>query len=152
MGGNKVETIRHIALGCCVLSAVAGMIRVFWPENSFAPVINAVLALYIVSAGLQMVRGTDWQRVVTQLYSLEDTVQPDSSSYSDYARQIGVTASVEAVQEVLEHAGIEATVWWDGTVCQIHLLHETDRAQAQSILAASGGELPYTILSGGDLR
>ena len=52
-----MDSIRHVALGCCVISTIAGMIRVFWPKNSFSTVINAVLVLYIITAGLQMIRG-----------------------------------------------------------------------------------------------
>ena len=52
-----MTTLRHLALGCCVLSTLAGMLRLFWPENGFKPVINAVLALYIITAGVQMARG-----------------------------------------------------------------------------------------------
>ena len=65
-----MDALRHMALGCCVISTVAGMIRVFWPENSFAPVINAVLALYIITAGLQMIQGTNWQNLATEVYRL----------------------------------------------------------------------------------
>ena len=41
-----MESFRHLALGCCVLSALAGMLRLFWPDNGFKSVINAVLVLY----------------------------------------------------------------------------------------------------------
>ena len=46
-----MESFRHLALGCCVLSALAGMLRLFWPDNGFKSVINAVLVLYILTAG-----------------------------------------------------------------------------------------------------
>lgn len=58
-----MTSLRHLALGCCVISALAGMLRLFWPENSFKTVINAVLVLYILTAGVQMVAaliGTAW--------------------------------------------------------------------------------------------
>ena len=44
-----MTSLRHIALGCCVLSALAGILRLFWPENGFKSVINAVLVLYILT-------------------------------------------------------------------------------------------------------
>ena len=46
-----MTSLRHIALGCCVLSALAGMLRLFWPENGFKSVINAALVLYIFNSG-----------------------------------------------------------------------------------------------------
>ena len=55
-----MESFRHLALGCCVLSALAGMLRLFWPDNGFKSVINAVLVLYILTAGIQMLGGIDW--------------------------------------------------------------------------------------------
>ena len=53
-----MDAIRHVALGFCVISTIAGVIRIFWPENSFTSVINAILVLYIITAGLQLLRGT----------------------------------------------------------------------------------------------
>ena len=47
-----MTSLRHIALGCCVLSALAGILRLFWPENGFKSVINAVLVLYILTVGV----------------------------------------------------------------------------------------------------
>ena len=54
-----MESFRHLALGCCVLSALAGMLRLFWPDNGFKSVINAVLVLYILTAGIQMLGGIE---------------------------------------------------------------------------------------------
>ena len=47
-----MAAVRSAAFGCCVLSTVAGLVRIFWPENGFKPVINAVLALYIITAAV----------------------------------------------------------------------------------------------------
>ena len=47
---TELESIRHLALGCCVVSTAAGLLRVFWPDNGYKPVINAVLMLYIITA------------------------------------------------------------------------------------------------------
>ena len=102
-----MTSLRHLALGCCVLSALAGMVRLFWPDNSFKPVINAVLALYIITAGVQMVRGLDWAGVAQELRSLPTDAQ-DLPDYSSYRRELALTASVEAVREVLQSAGINA--------------------------------------------
>lgn len=65
-----MTSLRHIALGCCVLSALAGILRLFWPENGFKSVINAVLVLYILTVGVQLVHGLDWDGLVRELRSL----------------------------------------------------------------------------------
>ena len=62
-----MTSLRHIALGCCVLSALAGILRLFWPENGFKSVINAVLVLYILTVGVQLVHGLDWDGLVRAL-------------------------------------------------------------------------------------
>ena len=145
-----MDTVRHLALGCCILSTVAGIIRAFWPENSFSPVINAVLALYIVSAGLQMIRGTNWSELVKQLYELPGTAQADTQSYPEYGYAVGMSASVQAVRQVLENSEIHAAVSLENNTCCVRLFHEEDLAKAESVLAASCGELPYEIEVGGD--
>ncbi len=55
-----MQAIRHLALGVCVLCALAGVVRIFWPENSYKPVINTVLLLYIVSSVLSVGSTADW--------------------------------------------------------------------------------------------
>lgn len=74
-----MTSLRHIALGCCVLSALAGILRLFWPENGFKSVINAVLVLYILTVGVQLVHGLDWDGLVRELRSL-----PDGQDTADY--------------------------------------------------------------------
>lgn len=145
-----MDTIRHIALGCCVISTVAGMIRTFWPENSFAPVINAVLALYIITAALQMVRGTDWKMLAEEMFSLTATGTPRSDFYEEYGQELGLDVSVQAIQTVLEQSGVDAVVEREENVCHVTLLHAADLARAESVLAASCGTLPYRITAGGD--
>lgn len=145
-----METVRHIALGCCVLSTVAGVIRIFWPENGFSPVINAVLVLYIITAGLQMLRGTDWQGLTTQLYSLSEVVLPQGEEYTEYSRQVARTASAEAVRQALAQAQIEAVVTMEAGYCRVNLLHKEDRSRAEAVLATSCGDLEYSFALGGD--
>ena len=77
-----MTSLRHIALGCCVLSALAGILRLFWPENGFKSVINAVLVLYILTVGVQLVHGLDWDGLVRELRSLPDG--QGTADYSDY--------------------------------------------------------------------
>jgi len=81
-----MTSLRHIALGCCVLSALAGILRLFWPENGFKSVINAVLVLYILTVGVQLVHGLDWDGLVRELRSLPDG--QDTADYSDYSREL----------------------------------------------------------------
>lgn len=97
-----------------------------------------------------MVQGTDWSALVTQLYELPGTTQTDTQEYAEYGRSLGTTASVQAVQQVLANAGIQASAQWKDNVCKIRLFHASDRTRAESILAESCGELPYEIESGGN--
>ena len=97
-----MESFRHLALGCCVLSALAGMLRLFWPDNGFKSVINAVLVLYILTAGIQMLGGIDWDSIVLTLRSLPAGQSRPSADFSAYSRELGLTASVEAIREVLQ--------------------------------------------------
>lgn len=144
-----METIRHVALGCCVISTVAGMVRVFWPENGFTAVINAVLALYIVTAGLQMLRGADWHALAAELYRLTPAGEQTTEQYSEYGRELGLSVSADAVRQVLAQAGIEASVQIEDGACHVNLVHSSDQERAQAVLAASCGELPYEIVAGG---
>lgn len=144
-----MDTIRHMALGVCVISTVAGMIRVFWPENGFAAVINAVLALYIITAALQMVRGTDWQELATELYRLPVQEQ-QPAEYEAYGKAIGLASSLEAVRTVLRQAGIEASVQMQENVCCVILPHSEDKARAEAVLASSCGTLSYEVSAGGE--
>ena len=136
-----MTSLRHMALGCCVLSALAGLLRLFWPENGFKSVINAVLVLYILSVGVQMVRGLDWDGVVRELRSLPDV--QDATDYSDYSRELGLTASVDAVRQVLLDAGIDAAVSWQENVCVITPTDPRDKPAIEALLAVNAGELPW---------
>ena len=64
-----MTSLRHIALGCCVLSALAGILRLFWPENGFKSVINAVLVLYILTVGVQLPHKAVPVKTVHQLHA-----------------------------------------------------------------------------------
>ena len=144
-----MDTIRHLALGCCIATTVAGVLRVFWPENGFSAVINAVLALYIITAALQMLRGADWPALARTLRQLPDTAQQPVQQYEAYSRELGLSASAGAVQQVLAQAGVEAAVQIRGGVCCVELARESDRARAEAVLAASCGQLPWQIATGG---
>lgn len=144
-----METIRHMALGCCVISAAAGMIRMFWPENSFKPVINAVLAIYIVTAGLQVFRGADWQAMAAQLYRMSDAAGVQSEELSAYTEKLALEASAQALTEILKGAGIEAVVTARDGGLRAELARPADRQRAQALMEENCGNQPYEIITGG---
>ena len=123
-----MTSLRHIALGCCVLSALAGILRLFWPENGFKSVINAVLVLYILTVGVQLVHGLDWDGLVRELRSLPDG--QDTADYSDYSRELALAASVDAVS-------------WQNGVCVITPVDPRDKPAIEALLAVNAGELPW---------
>ena len=131
-----MTSLRHIALGCCVLSALAGILRLFWPENGFKSVINAVLVLYILTVGVQLVHGLDWDGLVRELRSLPDG--QDTADYSDYSRELALAASVDAVREVLRNAGINAAVSWQNGVCVITPVDPRDKPAIEALNRAAG--------------
>ena len=126
-----------------MLSALAGMLRLFWPDNGFKSVINAVLVLYILTAGIQMLGGIDWDSIVLTLRSLPAGQSRPSADFSAYSRELGLTASVEAVREVLQGAGIRAAV-----SCVITPVDIRDRTAIETLLAVNAGALPWCIAEG----
>ena len=145
-----METIRHVALGCCVISTIAGMIRGFWPKNGFSAVINAVLVLYIVTAGLQMLRGADWKQLTAELYHMPAAAEKTVPDYTEYSRRLGREVSEAAVREALQNAGIDCVVQLADSGFQVELVHAGDRARVQAVLAAICGQTPYKIITGGE--
>lgn len=138
-----MTSLRHIALGCCVLSALAGILRLFWPENGFKPVINAVLALYIITAGVQMARGVDWGGILAELRALPADGGAGETDYSAYQQDVALLASAEAVREVLRTAGIDAAVSLEDGVCVITPVDVRDKDAITSLLAVNAGALPW---------
>ena len=116
-------------------------LRLFWPENGFKSVINAVLVLYILTVGVQLVHGLDWDGLVRELRSLPDG--QDTADYSDYSRELALAASVDAVREVLRNAGINAAVSWQNGVCVITPVDPRDKPAIEALLAVNAGELPW---------
>ena len=121
-----MAAVRSAAFGCCVLSTVAGLVRIFWPENGFKPVINAVLALYIITAAVQIIRVADWAGI-----ALTDE------------------AAAQALRDVLAASGIEAAIARTDTGWQVTLVHAADGQKAEALLAANCGTIPYEITAGG---
>ena len=138
-----MTSLRHIALGCCVLSALAGILRLFWPENGFKPVINAVLALYIITAGVQIARGVDWGGILAELRALPADGGAGETDYSAYQQDVALLASAEAVREVLRTAGIDAAVSLEDGVCVVTPVDVRDKDAITSLLAVNAGALPW---------
>ena len=138
-----MTTLRHLALGCCVLSTLAGMLRLFWPENGFKPVINAVLALYIITAGVQIARGVDWGGILAELRALPADGGAGETDYSAYQQDVALLASAEAVRKVLRTAGIDAAVSLEDGVCVVTPVDVRDKDAITSLLAVNAGALPW---------
>lgn len=143
-----MTALRHTALGCCILTAFAGMIRVFWPDNGMKPVINAVLVLYIIASVLRAGTEIDWQGLTGELRNWTQQ-ESTSADYSEYLRQAAERASGQALQTILEEAGIRASVHISGTVCIVHLADAEDEADAKKLLEQNGGTLEFQIFTGG---
>ena len=126
-----------------MLSTLAGMLRLFWPENGFKPVINAVLALYIITAGVQMARGVDWGGILAELRALPADGGAGETDYSAYQQDVALLASAEAVREVLRTAGIDAAVSLEDGVCVVTPVDVRDKDAITSLLAVNAGALPW---------
>lgn len=96
-----MAAVRSVAFGCCVLSTVAGLVRIFWPENGFKPVINAVLALYIITAAVQIIRVADWAGIAAELAPASDSSSASDSEVGAYRRTLTDEAAAQALRDVL---------------------------------------------------
>ena len=144
-----MAAVRSAAFGCCVLSTVAGLVRIFWPENGFKPVINAVLALYIITAAVQIVRVADWAGIAAELAPATGSAALSDSEIDTYRRTLTDEAAAQALRDVLTASGIEATIARTDTGWQVALVHPADRPKAEALLAANCGAIPYIISAGG---
>lgn len=95
-----MDTLCHAALVCCILSALAGLVRTFWPQNGFKPVINAVLTLYIITSVLQAASGMNWQGFAAQLQSFASQSAP-GEDYTAYGAELAMQESAAALQKLL---------------------------------------------------
>lgn len=141
-----MDTLKNLALGICILCAAGGVIQIFWPDNSYKPVINTVLVLYIITSVLQMrgvgtwqVLGLNWQ-----------DPNSDNTDYREYAAQLAQEASVQALQDILQEQDIDARVELQDDVCRVYLPDGTDTQQAERILEENSGTMPYEIVEGGE--
>lgn len=145
-----MTAVRSAAFGCCVLSTVAGLVRIFWPENGFKPVINAVLALYIITAVVQIVGGADWTGLAEKLTPAPGSAALSEAEVDAYRRTLTEEAAVQALRDVLAAGGIEAVVSRKGDGWLVTLVHAADRLRAEVLLAANCGTIPYEITAGGE--
>ncbi len=126
-----MDTLCHAALVCCILSALAGLVRTFWPQNGFKPVINAVLTLYIITSVLQAASGMNWQGFAAQLQNFASQSAP-GEDYTAYGAELAMQESAAALQKLLRQSGIES-------------VYPADREQAETLLQNFAGNLPYTL-------
>lgn len=137
-----MDSLRHAALGCCVLCAFAGMLRVFWPENGMKSVINLVLTLYIITSVVQCAAGFDWAGLSAELRGWTRQ-QAEIRDYTDFGL-------VRTVQTGLEQAGICATVTMKNGVCHVLVTYPRDAEAARTLLPELCGEVPFDVKTGGD--
>lgn len=141
-----MDTLKNLALGICILCAAGGVIQIFWPDNSYKPVINTVLVLYIITSVLQMRGVGTWQ--IPELNWQDQN--NDNTDYREYAAQLAQEASVQALQDILQEQDIDARVELQDDVCRVYLPDGTDTQQAERILEENSGTMPYEIVEGGE--
>lgn len=139
-----MDTLCHAALVCCILSALAGLVRTFWPQNGFKPVINAVLTLYIITSVLHAVSGLNWQGFAAQLQSFASQSAP-GEDYTAYGAELAMQESAAALQKLLRQSGIESVVQPQAGGVHVRLVYPADREQAETLLQNFAGDLPYTL-------
>ena len=139
-----MDTLCHAALVCCILSALAGLVRTFWPQNGFKPVINAVLTLYIITSVLQAASGMNWQGFAAQLQNFASQSAP-GEDYTAYGAELAMQESAAALQKLLRQSGIESVVQPQAGSVHVRLVYPADREQAETLLQNFAGNLPYTL-------
>lgn len=143
-----MQTLRNLALGICVLCTVGGVIQIFWPDNSYKPVINTVLVLYIITSAVQIPASGHWQ--LPHLDLTESDIGSDMTDYQQYVLALSGEASAQALQDLLKEQGVEAQVSISDGSCRVLLEDAGDSGLAEQILRSNCGEMPYEILTGGD--
>lgn len=149
-----MAALRHLALSCCLLCALAGVVRIFWPENGSKAVINTVLMLYIVASVVPMAAGTDWSALAREMRSWARSGQSaaQADSWDAYAEAIARQASAEALRGTLAAQGITATVDIENGRCTVTLPPGSDATKAAAVLQSACGDMPYTIAEEGAAR
>lgn len=139
-----MQWLRQLALGICLLCAAAGMIRIFWPDNHFKPVINTVLLLYILTTVLQTGAGADWNSVADVIERFEvPTISP--TDLSDYQEELSREVSVQALEELFHQHALDADFVWEGEILHVILPKAEDLPEAQQLMEENAGTLPFAV-------
>lgn len=146
-----MQVIRQMALGVCLLCAAAGMIRIFWPDNRFKPVINTVLLLYILTSVLQTGAGADWDAAAAEISRFTPDLA-DTIDLKDYEEQLARQVSAQALESILQQNGIAAAFdWEDDTLC-ITLADASQLDRTRELLEENSGTLPFRLETEGGNR
>lgn len=143
-----MQTLRNLALGICILCTVGGVIQIFWPDNSYKPVINTVLVLYIITSAVQIPASGRWH--LPRLDLTGSAAGSEMTDYQQYVLALSGEASAQALQDLLGDQGVEAQVNISDGVCRVLLEDTEDAGLAEETLRDNCGEMPYEILTGGD--
>lgn len=146
-----MSALQHFALGCCILCALAGILNVFWPDNSYKPVINTVLVLYTLASVAELGRSVDWALVRRQAQSTQLQAQAvPQQSLEEYAAALSLQASADALGELLRKAAIPCTVELEGETCVVRLQDGENRDSAASLLRLNAGGMDWRIETEGE--
>ncbi len=142
-----MASLRNLALGYCILCASAGVIRVFWPQNSFTPVINTVLLLYIVTSALGLLQSADradWKSGLLPRLSAgtQAMATPDTAAY---ASALAEESTLQGIVSMLACHGIRAAAVLQNGVCLVTVSGEDARQTADALLRQNAGTLPYLV-------
>lgn len=139
-----MQWLRQLALGICLLCAAAGMIRIFWPDNRFKPVINTVLLLYILTTVLQTGAGADWDLVADEIGHFE-TPAMSPTDLSDYQEELSREVSVQALEELFHQHALDADFVWEGEILHVILPKADELPEAQQLMKENAGTLSFTV-------
>lgn len=142
-----MSSLRQWALGCCILCTLTGVIRTFWPDHAFKPVINLVLTLYILTSVIHGIGNANWQGFVSELRSWSEQGLA-AEDFSDYGESLEQEQSAAAIQDLLRQSGIESTVCKKEDEYHIRLAYPADRKQAEELLVYWGKEVPWVLEEG----
>ena len=138
-----MDTLCHAALVCCILSALAGLVRTFWPQNGFKPVINAVLTLYIITSVLHAVSGLNWQNLTRSSKTLPARA-PRRGLYR--LRRRACHAGIRrSTAKDLRQSGIDPLCSRRRAACMCGWFTRRTVNQAETLLQNFAGDLPYTL-------
>lgn len=139
-----MDTLCHAALVCCILSALAGLVRTILAAKWVQASHKAVLTLYIITSVLHAVSGLNWQNFDAQLQNFASQSAP-GEDYTAYGAELAMQESAAALQKLLRQSGIESVVQPQAGGVHVRLVYPADREQAETLLQNFAGDLPYTL-------